>query len=86
MNSTIIHLKMRKMKNKSHEQQYFAVAFIFMDDIIILSLKRGVTMTFDIDKLQWTREPEDYKLSADKIEIITECKWLAHNGQQPDSE
>ena len=28
-------------------------------------------MTFDVNKLQWTREPEDYKISADKIEIIT---------------
>lgn len=26
---------------------------------------------FDINKLEWTREPKDYSISADKIEIIT---------------
>ena len=46
-------------------------------------------MKFDINKLNWTREPEDYTISQDKIEIITKphtdkCKWLAHDGQQPD--
>lgn len=28
-------------------------------------------MTFDINKLQWTREPAGYTISADKIEITT---------------
>ena len=28
-------------------------------------------MTFDINKLQWTREPANYTISADKIEITT---------------
>ena len=28
-------------------------------------------MTFDISKLKWTREPADYMISADKIEIVT---------------
>ena len=28
-------------------------------------------MTFDINQLQWTREPADYTISADKIEITT---------------
>lgn len=48
-------------------------------------------MKFDINKLKWTREPKDCTISENKIEIITntnmeitECKWLAHNGQQPD--
>ena len=31
----------------------------------------GVVMSFDINKLQWTREPADYLISADKIEIVT---------------
>ena len=25
----------------------------------------------DVTKFQWTREPEDYKISEDKIEIVT---------------
>lgn len=29
-------------------------------------------MTFNIDKLEWTREPREYKIGKDKIEIITE--------------
>lgn len=28
-------------------------------------------MTFDTTKLQWTRKPAEYKISADKIEVIT---------------
>ena len=28
-------------------------------------------MNFDINKLQWIREPADYTISTDKIEIIT---------------
>ena len=28
-------------------------------------------MTFDVSKWQWTREPRDYSISADKIEIAT---------------
>ena len=28
-------------------------------------------MKFDINKLQWTREPADYTITADKIEITT---------------
>ena len=28
-------------------------------------------MNFDINKLQWIREPKDYSISADKIEIVT---------------
>ena len=28
-------------------------------------------MTFMIDKLEWTREPEDYKIFDDRIEIVT---------------
>ena len=28
-------------------------------------------MIFDIDKLKWTREPSSYKITKDKIEIIT---------------
>ena len=30
-----------------------------------------MNMTFDINQLQWTREPADYTISADKIEITT---------------
>ena len=28
-------------------------------------------MNFDINKLKWTREPADYSVSEEKIEIIT---------------
>ena len=28
-------------------------------------------MKFDVSKLQWTREPENYRISPEKIEIIT---------------
>ena len=28
-------------------------------------------MNFDVSNLQWTREPADYTISADKIEIVT---------------
>ena len=28
-------------------------------------------MTFEINKLQWTREPKDFSISSDKIEIVT---------------
>lgn len=28
-------------------------------------------MKFDVNKLEWTREPKDYSISSDKIEIIT---------------
>lgn len=28
-------------------------------------------MKFDVSKLEWTRKPKDYSISADKIEIIT---------------
>ena len=28
-------------------------------------------MSFDINKLQWIREPKEYSMSADKIEIVT---------------
>ncbi|MBE6733904.1 MAG: DUF1349 domain-containing protein [Ruminococcaceae bacterium] len=28
-------------------------------------------MDFDVTKLQWTREPSEYKISADRIEIVT---------------
>ena len=28
-------------------------------------------MIFDTDKLEWTRKPKDFLISADKIEIIT---------------
>ena len=28
-------------------------------------------MKFDVNSLKWTREPADYTVSADKIEIIT---------------
>jgi regulation of enolase protein 1 (concanavalin A-like superfamily) len=28
-------------------------------------------MKFDINELKWTREPDDYKISTEKIEIIT---------------
>ena len=31
----------------------------------------GVIMKFDIKQLKWTREPENYKISDNKIEIIT---------------
>ena len=27
-------------------------------------------MKFDVSKLEWTRKPKDYSISADKIEII----------------
>ena len=30
-----------------------------------------MNMTFDTNQLQWTREPADYTISADKIEITT---------------
>ena len=29
-------------------------------------------MNFDVDKLQWIREPKNYNITKDKIEIITE--------------
>ena len=60
-------------------------------------------MNFDTTKLKWKREPADYAISTDRIEIITapytdfspfkavftnmemsECKWLANDGQQPE--
>jgi len=42
-------------------------------------------MTFMIDKLEWTREPEDSSFKATFTNMeLTECKWLAHDGQQPD--
>ena len=28
-------------------------------------------MKFDANKLEWTREPKDYSIASDKIEIIT---------------
>ena len=28
-------------------------------------------MKFDVNKLEWTREPKDYSIASDKIEIIT---------------
>ena len=28
-------------------------------------------MTFEINKLQWTRKPKDFSISSDKIEIVT---------------
>ena len=28
-------------------------------------------MNFDVNGLKWTREPEDYSITEDKIEIIT---------------
>ena len=28
-------------------------------------------MKFDINKLEWTRKPKDFSISADKIEIVT---------------
>ena len=28
-------------------------------------------MTFEINKLEWTREPKDFSISSDKIEIVT---------------
>ena len=28
-------------------------------------------MEFDINVLEWTREPEQYKIDKDKIEIVT---------------
>ncbi len=31
----------------------------------------GSKMKFDVDKLEWTREPADYSITNDKIEIIT---------------
>ena len=35
-------------------------------------------MKFDTTKLKWTREPADYTME------MSECKWLAHDGQQPE--
>ena len=29
------------------------------------------TMSFDVTKLKWTREPADYAISEERIEIIT---------------
>ena len=29
------------------------------------------SMTFDVDKLRWTREPKDFSITSDKIEIVT---------------
>ncbi|MBQ6905903.1 MAG: DUF1349 domain-containing protein [Clostridia bacterium] len=31
-------------------------------------------MSFDVDKLKWTRFPRDYSITHDKIEIVTEPK------------
>ncbi len=28
-------------------------------------------MNFDVNKLQWIREPADYSISAERIEIVT---------------
>ena len=28
-------------------------------------------MKFDVNNLQWTRQPEDYAISQDRIEIVT---------------
>ena len=52
-------------------------------------------MQFNIRDFQWTREPAAFAVSGNQVEIVTkphtdlaltECKWLAHNGQQPDEE
>ena len=32
---------------------------------------RGVKMKFEVNKLKWTREPADYSIADDKIEIVT---------------
>ena len=42
-------------------------------------------MKFDVNHLKWTREPRQYVIQDGKIEI-TECKWLAHDGQAHDEE
>ena len=37
-----------------------------------IELWRGVNnMKFDVNKLEWTREPKDYFIASDKIEILT---------------
>ena len=37
-----------------------------------IELWRGVNnMKFDVNKLEWTREPKDYLIASDKIEILT---------------
>ena len=38
-------------------------------------------MNFDVNKLEWTREPEKYFISEDKIEIITKPHTLEEVGQ-----
>lgn len=52
-------------------------------------------MRIDTKAMKWTRAPKEYTVTDQKIEIITEpftdmelteCKWLAHDGQQPDEE
>lgn len=41
-------------------------------------------MGFDVKKLKWTRE-SSFKATFTNMEL-GECKWLAHDGQQPDKE
>ena len=44
-------------------------------------------MNFDANKFKWTREPEDSSFKATFTNMeITECKWLAHDGQQADED
>ena len=50
-------------------------------------------MKFDVKELKWTREPKEYTIKEDSSfkatfthMEMTECKWLAHDGQQPDEE
>ena len=37
----------------------------------LLDKKGEIDMRFDVNKLEWTREPADYSISADCIEMIT---------------
>ena len=42
-------------------------------------------MKIEATKWAWTREPEDSSFKATFTNMeITECKWLAHDGQKPD--
>ena len=42
-------------------------------------------MKINRENWKWTREPKDFTISEEKMEI-TECMWLAHDGQAPDEE
>lgn len=42
-------------------------------------------MKFSIQDFRWTRQPERFTATFTNMEV-SECKWLKHDGQAPDTE